>query len=384
MAINDPNNSVNISYSTTEHTIANTPHDVVGDAKEIRVMNDRFQKDWDAFNRVPKLKSAIIMKAIWTIGKGYVCSPRTQVYLDHFNGNGKQTFRDLLFNAIVTKQIARDSFLHIVKDDENKSPENPKGIINLIMLDPANVVQIYNSAGQIIRYELMAHRGKVGIFNKIKNAIGIPNQVTKFDVDEIFHLTNHQFAGETHGRSIPEMMEKKILADDENFDICRRVAKYQSVPFMLFKIKSNDATTITTIKNNIKAAREDGDDMLIPDDDNVLSVTPVPVSPSTFLLEWRNQNDQEFYRACGMPMVLFGGGGSEANGKTSYLGHETIFEHDQRYIEEQVREQLGFEINLNSPASLLESMQMDESKDAQNALQFQPNDVIANRGADRI
>lgn len=380
MALYDPNLAVNVSYSTTEHVIKTTNHDIVADQKETRVMNDRFQKDWDAFNRIPKLRSAIIMKAIWTVGKGYTCSPTTRVHLNHINGNGKQTFRDILFNAVVTKQVARDVFIHIVKDDKNKSPENPKGIINLIMIDPANTVQIYNQAGQIIRYELLTPKPKAGIVNKIKNLVTGSHTVTTFEPDEIFHLVHHQFAGETHGRSIPEMMEKKILADDENFDICRRVAKYQSVPFMLFKIKSNDTATITTIKNNIKAAREDGDDMLIPDDDNVLSVTPVPISPSTFLLEWRNQNDQEFYRAAGMPMVLFGGGGTEANGKTSYLGHETVFEHDQIYIEEQVREQLGFDIELNSPASLLENMQIDETKDAQNALQFQPNDVQAGVG----
>ncbi len=382
MTTYDANKSVNVAYSTSEHVIEHSNHDVVADQDEFRVFNDRFQKDWDAFNRVPKLKSAIIMKGIWTIGKGYNCSPRTKVYLDHINGNGKQTFRDLLFSAIITKQVARDAYLHIVKSHENKSAENPKGIINLIMLDPANMVQIYNKSGQIIRYELLTAKPKNGVVNKIKNLVTGSHTVTAFEPDEIFHLTNHQFAGETHGRSVPEMCEKIILADDENFDICRRVAKYHSVPFIIFTLGSDDATTKTTIKANIKDARETGDDMILTADPNILKAEPVPINPSTFLMEWRNQNNEEFYRAVGMPMVLFGGGGTEANGKTSYLGHETVFEHDQRYIEEQIREQLGFDIDLNSPASLLENLQMDEQKDAQNGLTFQPNDMQAGSGRD--
>jgi len=122
--------------------------------------------------------------------------------------------------------------------------------------------------------------------------------------------------------------------------------------------------------------------MVIPDDENILSFETVTINPSNFIIEWLRMNDQEFYRAAGMPMVLFGGGGSEANGKTSYLGHETVFENDQLYIEEQVKAQLGFEINLNSPASLLENLQMDEAKDNQNPLAFQPNDVTAGSGRD--
>lgn len=382
MGVFDANNSVNVDYSTTPHTIESVRHDSVQDQEEFRVLNDRFSQDWNAFNRVSKLKSAIIMKAIWTVGKGFNCSPRTKVYLDHINGNGKQTFRDLLFSAIVTKQVARDCFMHIVKDEENISPENPKGIINLIMLDPSNVAQIYNNKGQIIRYELLTPKPKSGIINKAKNFITGSHTVIKFEPDEIFHLTHHQFAGETHGRSVPEMCEKIILADDECFDISRRVAKYHSVPFIIFTLGSDDPTTRNTIKTNIKDARETGNDMILTADPNILKAEPIPINTDSYLLQWREANNQEFYRAVGMPMVLFGGGGTEANGKTSYLGHETVFEHDQRYIEEQVREQLGFDIDLNSPASLLENLQLDERKDVQNPLTFQPSDVQAASGRD--
>lgn len=373
MALYDLNNAAQINYSTSAHTIDNVRIDTVGDQEFTRVSNDRAQDDWNAFMKVPKLHSAIVMKKTWSVGKGISCSIPTKVYLDHITGNGKQTFREILGSMIVAKQAMRDSFAYIVKDKDAIAPENPKGVINLIERNPKDMVIIFNDKGQIDHYEQMKPRPKGA------NSTEKP-EFEKFELDEIFHLTHHRYAGETHGRSVPEIMESKILADDENFQVCQRLAKFQAVPFIMFKVKSDDATTIANIKANIKDARENGVDMVIPDDENILSFLPVQTTPSSFILDWRRQNNEEFYMATGMPQVLFGGGGTESNGKTSYLGHETVFEDDQRYIEEQVKLQLGFEIELNSPVSLLENMQLDEMKDHQNALTFQPNDVQAGVG----
>jgi len=359
MSLYDLDNAI-LTGDRAPHQITNTSYDVPTYKDVIRIQNDRFQKDWNAFNGVPKLRSAIIMKAIWTVGKGYTTDLATKIRLEHITGNGKQTFRDILFSMVVTKQVARDAFALIVRDEDTDD------IINLVQLDSKNMVILYNKSGQITGYELM-------------NGVG---KAQEYSVDEIFHLTHNQFAGELHGRSVPEGMEQIILTDDKIRQIGNRVAEFQSVPFTMFKVKSDDATTLATIETNITNARKKGKDMIIPDDENVLSFDTVTINPSNFIIEWLRMNDQEFYRAAGMPMVLFGGGGSEANGKTSYLGHETVFENDQLYIEDQVRAQLGFIINLNSPASLLENLQLDEQKDAQNPLTFQPNDVQAGSGRD--
>lgn len=380
MGIYDLNKVSNIDRPTA-HTIPNTSFNIQGTG-ETKVSNDRFQKDWNAFSGVSKLRSAIIMKAIWTVGKGYTCAEQVQNQLNLIKGFGKQTFRDIIFSMIVTKQVARDAFAYKVTDESMRSAWNPEGIINLIILDSSQMIQVYNGAGQLIHYELHTPRPNNTIFEKAKNFVVGKAKITIYQPEEIFHLTHNRFAGETQGRSVPEGMEKIILADDKAREVASRTAEFQAVPFIVFKVKSDDATTINTIKQNIKDARENGQDMVVPDDENVLSFQTVSVNPSTFLLDWINTNDQEFYRAAGMPMVLFGGGGTESNGKTSYLGHETVFENDQRYIEEQVYMQLGFKIELNSPASLIENLQLDEKKDAQNGINFQQNDVTAGSGRD--
>lgn len=381
MAIYDVSKSETIDYSNIpEHEIATNKIDVVADSEFTRVTNPRAQQDWNAIMAVPKLYSAAVMKKTWTVGKGMTCSPAVKVYTDAITGNGKQSFLEIIGSMIFTKQAQRDSFAFIVKSKNAIAPENPKGVLNLIERNPMNMVIVYNGKGQIDHYEQMKPKPTKGIINKVKNFFTGDTTFERFEVDEIFHLTNHRYAGETHGRSLPEIMEKKIKADDENFEVCQRVAKFQAVPFIIYKIKSDDATTKANVKAAIIEAREGGIDLMIPDDENVLSFTPVQVTPSSFILDWRRQNNEEFYMAAGMPQVLFGGGGTEANGKTSYLGHETVFAEDQRYIEEQIKKQLGFDIKLNSPASLLENLQLDETKDMQNALNFQPNDVQAGVG----
>ena len=382
MGIYDIDRAVNIENEIT-HTIDQVSFNPSTGQMELRVFNERFQKDWNAFMNVPKARSAIIMKGIWTIGKGIEADTDTKTWMDRINGNGKQSSRDILFSLIVTKQVSRDSYaLKVVDKDLIGTPGNPQGIINLIQLNSRDAVQVYNNTGQIVGYEFKMPKPNNGVWNKVKNFFTGDFEYKKYDVDEIFHLTHHRFGGETQGRSVLEGMEKIILADDESREICRRTAKFQAVPFIIFKIKSDDQTTLNNLKTNIKAAREDGQDMIIPDDDNILRFETVTVNPSGFLLDWRRMNSGEFYEAAGMPMVLFGGGGTEANGKTSYLGHETVFDHDGRYLEEQVLAQLGWEIKINRPASLLQDLQADEVKDHQNALTFQANDITANSGRD--
>lgn len=374
MSLFDINRGVMVTHDVT-HNIEHVTFNSVTDQLELRVYNERFQKDWNAFMGIPKARSAIIMKGIWTCGKGITAAPQIMNQLNLIKGNGKQTFRDLIFSAVITKQVSRDAYFLKVIDEDLKSAWNPQGIINLIQLDSKDAVQVYNDKGQIINYEFRVPKAKDD-----KGTLLYGYQ--KYEPDEIFHLTHHRFGGETQGRSVLEGMEKIILADDESREICRRTAKFQAVPFIVFKVKSDDSTTLSNLKASIKAAREEGQDMLVPDDENILSFQTVTINPSTFLLEWRRMNDEEFYRAAGMPMVLFGGGGTEANGKTAYLGHETVFDHDGRYIEEQIKSQLGWDIQFNRPVSLLQEMQMDETKDSQNALTFQPNDVTAGVGRD--
>lgn len=352
-------NAVTTDYSSiTETSLGVASVDRAQDLEETRYQNDRFAKDYKAFLTIPKLQSAIFMKAIWTIGKGYTCDGRTKTILDRIDGDGKQTFKEIIFNMLVNAMVGRDSFAEIVRDEETRK------ILNLKILDPSTIVIVYKANGRIDRYEQI---------NKVKT--------TKFSPDEIFHISHKKVMGNTHGISVPEVVENIILADYENFRIMRKLTRFQAVPFIMFKVKSDKASTIETFKQNIRDARESGEDLIIPDDENLLSWEVVQVNPSAILMEWRTSLNNEFYQAVGMPLILFGTAGStESGGKIEYQGHETVWEKDITDLEDQIRVQLGVTIQINRPQSLLDNLQTDEAKDAQSSLQFQPNDVQAGSG----
>jgi len=342
------------------HTIAPKRVDDVSDSEETVYYNERALTDWGYFMRVPKLKSAILMKAVWTVGRGFTCDVRTRVQLDLIQGNGKETFEDILFNMIVGKQVFRDSYAEIIRDEKSGT------LLNLRIINPQNMRIIYDRKGMIKRYEQIKTRDDT---NPIK-----------FKPEEILHFQHNGIAGQTHGISVPESVENIILADDENFIVMKKIARFQAVPFIIFKVKADNQRTIDTFKSNIKAARKDGEDLIIPDDANLLSWETVQVSPSAVLMQWRDSLNSEFYRAVGLPQVLFGAanGSTESGSKVEYLAHETVFENDQRYIERQIQAQLGLKIDLYSPTSLLENLQTDTAKDGSS--NFAPNDIVAGSG----
>lgn len=359
----DINKTRTTNYSDiAAHTIDPVSVDTVQNQEETRDINERWLTDWAYFNRIPKLKSAILMKAIWTVGKGFTADKATKMKLELIRGNGKQTFQDILFNMVVCKQVGRDSYAEIIREEDSNR------LLNLKIINPGSMTKIFGRDGRIKRYEqTVTTDGKKSFI--------------KFTPDEIFHLSHNCFAGEMHGRSVPEAVEDIILADDENFRVMKKLTRFQAVPFIIFKIKSNNLTSINKFKANIKEAREKGEDLIVPDDENLLSYEVVQMNPASILMEWRNSVNNQFYQAVGMPLILFGSAGStESGGKIEYLGHETVFEHDQLEIEQQVLSQLGLKINLNSPTSLLESLRTDENKDAQNALALQSSDANAARG----
>lgn len=364
--------TTNINQAVVTQNTSNPSHkinaqtvDSVQEQDETIYENTRWATDWGYFNKVPKLKSAILMKAIWTVGKGYEADTKTKVILEHIIGNGKETFNDILFNLVVCKQIGRDSFAEIIKDKETGN------LLNLRVLDPGSIRIVFDKNGMIKRYE-----------QSKTDPQGKKTYPIKFKPEEIFHLTHNGFAGQIHGISVPESVERIILADDANFKIMNRLTQFQAVPFIIWKLKTDDPSKVSSFRAKLKDVNKDGEDLIIPDDENLVSWEVVQVNPSAVLMQWRDNVNSEFYRAVGMPLVLFGSsnGSTESGSKVEYLGHETVFENDQRYLERQVEAQLGLTINLISPTSLLENMQTDERKDAQNALRFQPNDVEAGVG----
>lgn len=361
----DNTQASNLTDVIDDNTIPAMNTDATSGQKEYKWQNTRAAIQWGIFNSISQLKSALLMKSTWTVGKGYTTNSYTSVILDHITGHGKETFEDVLFNMEVIKRIYGDAFAEIIRG--KPSNEFPKGkLLNLKILDNASMVIVTDDKGIIIRYEQV---------NKSKK------DVIEYKPEEIFHLQHNKLVDQCHGLSDIDAMEKTILAEYNNFDDVNKVMRRQAKPMIMFKLKTDDTSRISSFISKMDAATQKGENIYIPDDEDTVSYEVVQVNVSSMLLEWKNALSRDFYRAVGIPLVLFGSAGStESGSKMEYTAHEQVFSKDQRFLEKQIWNQLYLKIKFNAPTSLMENLQTDESKDAQNALTFQPNDVLAGVG----
>ena len=89
--------------------------DGVSNEDETTYTNEKWTQFWGYFNKIAELKAAVLMKAIWNVGKGYTTDPRTQVILNHIKGCGKDTFDDIIFNMEIVRRVGRESFCEIIR-----------------------------------------------------------------------------------------------------------------------------------------------------------------------------------------------------------------------------------------------------------------------------
>jgi len=357
--------------TSLEVTIPQLNTDGVTSQKETTWQSYKWAQYWGYFNACSELKSAIIMKAIWNVGKGYDCDNRTRVILGHIKGMGKDTFKEVLFNMDIIRYINGDSYAEIIRDKETGI------LINLKPLDPGTIRIVVDESGLILRYEQVS-KVPTGILNKIKSFI-LGESVIKFKPEEILHLSNNRLADQIHGISDIESIENIIKAEYESFDDMKKIMHRQAKPMIMFKLGTDDSTKIANFIGKMDAATRDGENIYIPDDENAVSYEVVQVNVSQVIMEWRNDIKNKFYRTMGLPQIVFGSSGTtESGGKIEYLAHEQVFEKNQTFLEDQIYNQLGLKINLIPPQTMLDNLQTDQAKDGTN--QFQQSDLVAGAG----
>jgi hypothetical protein len=307
---------------------------------------------WSYFNKISDLKIAICMKAIWNVGKGYTADIETKTLLENMKGWGKDTFKDILFNLEVSRRIFGDAFAEIIRDEKGR-------LVNLKVLNSINMRIVVDREGMIKRYE-----------QRIQG-----QAVKKYKPYEIFHMSNLRLIDQIHGISEILALKDNIDADEEVSADLRKFMHRQARPMIMFKINTQNRADRDAFIAVMDEALSKGENVYIPEDKNTVSYEVIQVNASNVILEYKNHLRNKFYRGLGMPISIFANGGqTESGSKIEYLGHENVFEWSQTEWEEQLRAQLGITINLISPVSLLENLQTDESKDADQGMNMQGND----------
>lgn len=294
--------------------------------------------DWSKWNgyyqAVPELKAVIDKKAVWTVGKGYICDDKTEKILSKWNGNGKDTANDIFENAVKVYSIGGDFFAEIIK---NKRGE----IKNLKPLNPGTIKIVADDFGRIKRYDQFSY-GKV-------------DPVVSFSPDEIFHLQFNRIADQIHGTGSISAVEDVVLALKEAKSDLKVVFHRYVKPVIISQVDTDDEAEISAYKRKLDSAVANGENMVIPKGtvDNIERVS-IPQFSTLDPLPWIKHLISEFLRAEGVPDVILGMGDSstEATSKILYLAFQQMIEHNQNFVEKQVKAQLGLEIEFEFPASL--------------------------------
>ena len=350
--------TTDMTNEVTDYSVDPVSTDGATDQKETEWINTNWTQQLGYYKDIPEVNTAIDALATWTVGKGYNTDRFEQSNLKVLSGIGIDTFNTILENAIRTMQIGGDAFLEIVRDEGF--------IINLKPLDPESMKIVANRKGIIIRYEQTDRRTK---------------KTTKtFKPAEIFHLSRNRVADEIHGQSLVDPLAKVILFKNELLDNSKTMMQRWVKPIFIVHADTDDPTKLAAIKSKLAASVEDGENIVVPKGAVVPELMAVAGNASLNPLPMLQYLDSVFTQISRVPDVIVGGSKNltEASSKIVYLAWQQTVEGEQLYIEEEVAAQLGYDIQLEFPASLENELLSDKAKDG--AVNMQPNETTAGSG----
>lgn len=301
-------------------------------------------KKWHGYYRqIPELRAVINKFASWTFGRGIKGEDKEIKKLERIKGFGKDSPRSVLKNQWRTALICGDSFAHKIRDKAGR-------LTNLKPLNPGTTGILTNEFGILIGYVVLGS-------NRI------------YDVEEIYHLSYERIADEMHGIPFPEALEELVLSRNEGIADLRVLYHRTVKPIQFFEVETDDTTKLNSMESTINDAYKKSENVVIPKGvvGEIKSSQGIK-SPGLTIdnLNYLKFIVRQFVTACGMPEVVMGWGAetTEASSKIIYLAFQQEIEDMQLYNQEQIKEQLGIEINLEFPASIEEELQRDEKKDS--------------------
>ncbi len=309
------------------------------------------------YKTLPMVRAVIDKLAIWTIGKGFKAKNKTtKTILEKIKGNGKDTFNTILSNMQRGKKIYGDIYAEIILDRQNR-------LANLKPLDPGTLKLLSNNKGIIKGY--MQVEGKT--FDE-KMAVPIDNKKT-FKPEQIFHLSNDRIADEIHGIPMTESLQTIIkmwwIALQDQSVIFHRYAS----PMLLWMLETDDNTEIATFKAKDKQRIKNQEpNMYIPKDTASLERMSIPQYSTLDPMPWIKLLETQFLRSAGVPEIILGHSdeASEATSKIMYLAFQQTIEWEQLFLQEQLKSQLGIEVEFEFPASIDPELAGDARKNTGN------------------
>lgn len=308
---------------------------------------------------ISPLSAMIDKKAIWTIGKGFKADELTSKILDNIKGFGKDTANTIFQNAVMVYSTGGDFLAEIVKNKRGK-------LINLKPLNPGQWKKVANAKGIIKYYEQISQEmpGQTDPSERLP-------KMQRLKPDEVFHLCWNRIADNIHGTGIPEKIENTLKAYKEAKNDMKKVFHRYVKPLQIIPVDTDDETQIQNFKTKYANAYNDTEIMVVPKDTvdvEHIKLMAIPEFSTLDPLPWIKLLEQDFFKAEGVPALVHGvaSQSTEAESKIIYLAWQQVIEWNQLFLEQQIKSQLGLNVEFDFPASiapeLINSPQQDQKK----------------------
>jgi len=346
--------------------------------KEYSYTNTNFGNEMGYLDTIPELASTIKAIAKWTVGKGYKADKKTTAILNSIIGWGKDSFNEIIKNDIKIYMASGDSYCEQIRAKTvlDKTRNVIKKITGLGKYAPGS--------GRLLNLKPL-NSGKMstivdekGMLKKYRYNQGINKPAIEFDPNQIFHLAWDRIGDQIHGTSIIRRLKNIIDARNEAMEDMRIVFHRYVKPLWIWALDSDDTTEIADFQAKADQVVESGENIYIPKGAAEANRVSIPQYSTLDPLPWIDALNQYFYQATNVPDVILGSAKQtvEASAKMLVFAFEQSVEEHQLFLEEQIKLQLGLEVNFEFPASIAQDI-LNTEKKAGDKKAASPKDVKA-------
>jgi len=317
------------------------------DGSETFIYYDKAPENFGYMKNHPQVASPINSLNTWAFLQGWTSEDEEMaVILPKIDGNGKETFDEIIFNHGCVEEGHGDAFIEIIRNGDT--------LVNLINISPERVKTVF-SGSRIKRYE---------IWNGTK--------WVKKKVTEIFHTMNKKVGDSVRGTGTIQSNKNVNDAMIEAFED-ERVIKHRDKALGIVYYKTNNAGKIAYANTQIEKAVKEGDMVGLPED--TAKIEAYPSKSSEDRQNWLTYVENLSYQTGGVPRsIATSDGVSEVSGINGHLIFEPVYGAKQLRMENSLWQQVAIKIKFNRPPSLVPKTQENAEKNT-GQTSIQPSEV---------
>jgi len=347
---------LNLSRATTTDFTNQVPDfivesmalDIANGSGETFVYFDKAPENFGYQFNHPQVASPLNSISTWGFGQGWTTPDTTmEVILKKIEGNGKETFDEIIWNHSNIKIGHGDAFINIIRNDNGT-------LVNMINISPERVKTVFVGA-RIKRYEI--YDGKKWIKKKIT---------------DIFHTFNKKLGDQIHGTGQIQSNKNVNDAMIEAFED-ERTIKHRDKALGIVYYSTNNAAKITYANTQIEKGVKNGDMIGLPE--GTAKIEPYPSKSSEDRQNWLQYIENLGYQTGNTPRsIVTSDGTSEVGGINGHLIFEPIYGKEQLDMENALWQQVGIKIKFTRPPSLAPKTQENAEKNT-GQVAIQPNEA---------